>query len=117
MSQPRLRSRAMTEQVAQTAIDQACRALRPPTIRTRVEEITAATQREQLTYWGFLAELLLAECEETASAASASNESFSGWTKTFTDPRRCAAIVDRLTSTGNIIETGANSYRPAPKTR
>lgn len=36
----------------------------------------------------------------------ASNESFSGWTKTFTDPRLCAAIVDRLTFAGNIIETG-----------
>jgi hypothetical protein len=34
------------------------------------------------------------------------NESFSGWTKTFTDPRLCAAIVDRLTFGGNIIEIG-----------
>jgi hypothetical protein len=31
------------------------------------------------------------------------------WTKTFTDPRRCAAIVDRLTYGGNIIETGTDS--------
>jgi hypothetical protein len=36
-----------------------------------------------------------------------------GWTKTFTDPRLCAAIVDRLTSGGNIIETGTDSYRLA----
>jgi DNA replication protein DnaC len=46
------------------------------------------------------AELLfqvLTEREETNSVAIASNESFSGWTKTFTDPRLCAAIVDRLT--------------------
>jgi DNA replication protein DnaC len=254
VSQPRLRSRAMTEQAAQAAVDQACRSLRLPTIRTRVEEITAAAQREQLTYWGFLAELLLAECddrdrrrsarrvkaagfprekwlndfdfdanpninaatintlarcdwvrkgeplcligdsgtgkthllialgtaaaqqgfrvryalatklvnelveaadekilaktiarygrvdllcidelgymeldrrgaemlfqvlterEETASVAIASNESFSGWTKTFTDPRLCAAIVDRLTFAGNILETGTDSYRLA----
>ncbi len=34
----------------------------------------------------------------------ASNESFSGSTKTFTDPRLCAAIVDRLTFGGTIIE-------------
>ncbi len=40
-----------------------------------------------------------------------SNESFGGWTKTFTDPRLCAAIVDRLTFGGNIIETGTDSYR------
>jgi DNA replication protein DnaC len=254
MSQPRLRSRAMTEQAAQAAVDQACRALRLPTIRERVEEIAAAGQREQLSYWGFLAELLLAECddrdrrrsarrikaagfprekwlddldfeanpsinpatihalarcdwvrkgeplcligdsgtgkthllialgtaaaqqgfrvkyslatklvnelveaaderqlartiarygrvdllcidelgymeldrrgaemlfqvlterEETASVAIASNESFSGWTKTFTDPRLCAAIVDRLTFAGNILETGTDSYRLA----
>jgi len=35
------------------------------------------------------------------------------WTKTFTDPRLCAAIVDRLTFGGNIIETGTDSYRLA----
>ena len=34
-------------------------------------------------------------------------------TKTFTDPRLCAAIVDRLTFGGNIIETGTHSYRLA----
>jgi DNA replication protein DnaC len=244
----------MTEQAAQAAVDQACRSLRLPTIRARVEEIAAAAQREQLTYWGFLAELLLSECddrdrrrtirrvkaagfprekwladfdfeanpainpatihtlakgdwirkgeplcligdsgtgkthllialgtaaaqqgfrvrytlatklvnelveaaderqlaktiarygrvdllcidelgymqldrrgaemlfqvlterEETASVAIASNESFSEWTKTFTDPRLCAAIVDRLTFAGNILETGTDSYRLA----
>ncbi len=65
------------------------------------------------------AELLfqvLTEREEKASVAIASNEAFSGWTKTFTDPRLCAAIVDRLTFGGNIIETGTDSYRLA-KTR
>ena len=49
------------------------------------------------------AELLfqvLTEREEEASGAIASNEAFSGWTKTFTNPRLCAAIVDRLTSDG-----------------
>ena len=60
------------------------------------------------------AELLfqvLTEREEKNSVAIASNESFSGWTKTFTDPRLCAAIVDRLTFNGTIIETGTSSYR------
>jgi DNA replication protein DnaC len=60
------------------------------------------------------AELLfqvLTEREETNSVAIASNETFSGWTKTFTDPRLCAAIVDRLTFSGTIIETGTQSYR------
>lgn len=45
--------------------------------------------------------------------AIAWNESFGGWTKTFTDPRLCAAIVDRITFGGNIIETGTGSYRLA----
>ncbi len=62
------------------------------------------------------AELLfqvLTEREEKNSVAIASNESFSGWTRTFTDPRLCAAIVDRLTFAGNILETGTDSYRLA----
>ena len=62
------------------------------------------------------AELLfqvLTEREEKNSIAIASNEPFSGWTKTFTDPRLCAAIVDRLTYDGTIIETGTTSYRLA----
>ena len=249
---PGRRRRGMTEEAAEAAIDQACRAFRLPTIRTRAGEMLVAAEKEQLTYRGFLAELLLAECddrdrrrtarrakaagfprekwlgdfdfdanpnpatihalatagwvraghplcligdsgtgkshlliglataaaeagfrvkytlatklvnelveaademvlsktiarygrvdllcidelgymeldrrgaellfqvlterEEKNSVAIASNESFSGWTKTFTDPRLCAAIVDRLTYGGNIIETGTDSYRLA----
>lgn len=56
---------------------------------------------------------MLTEREEKNSLAIASNESFGGWTKTFTDPRLCAAIVDRLTFGGNIIDTGTESYRLA----
>ncbi|PZS04961.1 MAG: AAA family ATPase, partial [Pseudonocardiales bacterium] len=62
------------------------------------------------------AELLfqvLTEREEKSAIAIASNEPFSGWTKTFTDPRLCAAMVDRLTFNGQIIETGTTSYRLA----
>ena len=62
------------------------------------------------------AELLyqvLTEREERSAIAIASNEPFSSWTKTFTDPRLCAAIVDRLTFAGHIIETGSTSYRLA----
>jgi len=62
------------------------------------------------------AELLfqvLTEREERSAIAIASNEPFSSWTKTFTDPRLCAAIVDRLTFAGQIIETGTTSYRLA----
>lgn len=62
------------------------------------------------------AELLfqvLTEREEKNSVAIASNESFSGWTKTFSHPRLCAAIVDRLTFNGAIIQTDTDSYRLA----
>jgi DNA replication protein DnaC len=62
------------------------------------------------------AELLfqvLTEREEKNSVAIASNESFGGWTKTFTDPRLCTAIVDRLTFDAAVIETGTDSYRLA----
>ncbi|WP_306856065.1 ATP-binding protein [Amycolatopsis roodepoortensis] len=45
--------------------------------------------------------------------AIASNQPFSGWTRTFTDPRLCAAIIDRLTFAGNILETDTTSYRLA----
>jgi DNA replication protein DnaC len=37
---------------------------------------------------------------EKGSIILSSNKTFSGWTKTFTDPRFCAAIVDRLTFNG-----------------
>jgi DNA replication protein DnaC len=248
------RHRGLTEQAADAAIDSACRMLRLPTIRAQFPDVAGAAAREQMTYRGFLAELLIAECddrarrrserrikaagfprqkslrdfdfdanpnidpaaihtltscewikkgeplcligdsgtgkshllialgteaamagfrvryvlaaklvnelveaaderqltktiarygrvdllaidelgymeldrrgaellfqvlterEEKASVAIASNESIGGWTKTFTDPRLCAAIVDRLTFGGNIIETGTDSYRLA----
>lgn len=251
---PFRRRRGMTEEAAEAAVDQACRVLRLPTIRGQVGDALIAAEKEQLSYRGFLAELLLAECddrsrrrsirrvkaagfprekwlgdfdfdanpsinpatisqlatgawvqaghplcligdsgtgkshlliglgtaaaeagyrvkytlatklvnelveaadekvlaktiarygrvdllcidelgymeldrrgaellfqvlterEEKNSVAIASNESFSGWTKTFTDPRLCAAIVDRLTFGGHIIETGSQSYRLA----
>ena len=225
------RRQGLTEQAAQAAIDQACRRLRLPTIRAVVDDAVTAATKEQLTYQGFLAELLLAEVddrdrrstlrriksagfprekwladfdftanpninpatinelatgdwirrgdplcligdsgtgkshllialgtaadekqltktinrygrvdllvidelgyleldrrgaellfqvlterEEKNAIAIASNQSFSAWTDTFTDPRLCAAIVDRLTYYATIIETGTNSYRLA----
>ena len=45
--------------------------------------------------------------------AVASNAPFSEWKRTFTDPRLCAAIVDRLTYNAHIIETGTQSFRLA----
>lgn len=84
----------------------------------KVHGVLSPTQHMQLDRRG--AELLfqvLTEREEKASVAIASNESFGGWTKTFTDPRLCAAIVDRLTFGGTILETGTDSYRLAQATK
>jgi DNA replication protein DnaC len=57
------RQRGLTEPAAQAALDQACRRLRLPTIRAVLDEALAAANREQLSYQGFLAELL-AECDD-----------------------------------------------------
>ncbi|MFF3137564.1 ATP-binding protein, partial [Streptomyces mirabilis] len=84
-----------------------------PALET-VHGVPSPTQHLELDRRG--AEMLfqvLTEREEKNSVAIASNESFGGWTKTFTDPRLCAAIVDRLTFNGTIIETGTESYRLA----
>jgi len=56
---------------------------------------------------------LLTERDERSAIAIVSKGAFSGWTKTFTHPRLCPAIVDRLTFAGQIIETGTQSYRLA----
>ena len=91
---------------------------RPPIVGTG-KPISHRLLRQELGYMELDrrgAELLfqvLTEREEKNSIAIASNESFSGWTKTFSDPRLCAAIVDRLTFNGTIIETGTDSYRLA----
>ncbi|MGW1757611.1 ATP-binding protein [Streptomyces mirabilis] len=58
------RHRGLTEQAADAAVDNACRMLRLPTIRAQYPAMTEAAEREQLTYRGFLAELLMAECDD-----------------------------------------------------
>lgn len=58
------RQRGMTEEAAIAAIDGACRRLRLPTIRTLVADGVAIAQKEQLSYNGIIAELLLAECDD-----------------------------------------------------
>lgn len=54
---------------------------------------------------------ILTEREERASIAIATNAPFSEWSKTFTDPRLAAAVVDRITYRAHIIQTGTTSYR------
>lgn len=62
--------RGLTEQAADTAIDQACRMLRLPTIRSHFTETADTAARQQQSYRAFLAELLLAECEDRARRRS-----------------------------------------------
>jgi DNA replication protein DnaC len=54
----------LTDTAADAAIDQACRILRLPTIRDRHGEIAAAAARQQISYKGFLVELLSLECDD-----------------------------------------------------
>ena len=58
--------RGLTEQAADAAVDQACRMLRLPTVRIQFPELAEAAAREQMTYRGYLAELLMAECGDRA---------------------------------------------------
>ncbi len=59
-----LRRRGLTEEAATAAVDQACRRLRLPTIRAVVADAATAARKDQLSYYGFLAELLLSECDD-----------------------------------------------------
>lgn len=61
-----LRRSGLTEQAADAAVDQACRMLRLPTIRGQLSDLADQAEREQLSYRGFLAELLMAECDDRA---------------------------------------------------
>ena len=58
------RARGITEEAADAAVDTACRVLRLPTIRGQFAAAADKAEREQLTYRGFLAELLMGECED-----------------------------------------------------
>ncbi|MGH3624817.1 MAG: ATP-binding protein, partial [Sciscionella sp.] len=64
MTGPRRRRTGLSEQAATAAIDQACRALRLSTVRDSVEDLVTAAEYEKLSYRGFLAELLLGECDD-----------------------------------------------------
>jgi DNA replication protein DnaC len=103
----------MTEEAATAAVESACRMLRLPTIRTRFDEIAGAAQREQMGYLGFLAELLLAECEDRDRRRSARRVKAAGfprekWLSDFdyeANPNVSPATINTLASC-NWIRTG-----------
>jgi DNA replication protein DnaC len=64
------RQRGPTEQAANAAVDQACRMPRLPTIRAQFPELAEVASREQMSYMGFLAELLMSECDDRARRRS-----------------------------------------------
>lgn len=57
------RQQGLTEQAADAAIDTACRLLRLPWIRNEFNDIADRAVKDQMTYRGFLAELLTTECD------------------------------------------------------
>jgi DNA replication protein DnaC len=64
------RQRGLTEQAADAAIDTACRLLRLPSIRNEFNDIADRAVKDQMTYRGFLAELLMTECDDRARRRS-----------------------------------------------
>jgi DNA replication protein DnaC len=60
----------LTEQAADAAIEQACRMLRLPTIRAQFPDLAQAAAREQMSYRAFLAEPMMAECDDRARRRS-----------------------------------------------
>ena len=60
----------ITEEAANASIDQACRMLRLPTIRSTFEQAVHDGTKDGLSYQAFLAELLMAECDDRARRRS-----------------------------------------------
>ena len=54
---------------------------------------------------------VLTERHERKSIVITTNLPFTEWTTVFQDPRLCRAVVDRLTATAHIIDTGTESNR------
>ncbi len=73
------RPRGLTEQAATAAVDHACRRPRLPTIRAVVDEAVKVAEKEQLSYQGFLAELLMAECDDRVRRSSVHRVSAAGF--------------------------------------
>ena len=105
--------RGVTEEAAVAAIESACRLLRLPTIRSRFAEIATDSQREQLSYLGFLAELVMVECENRDKRSSARRIAAAGFPRTkiladfdfAANPAIPAAVVNQL-ATGAWVKAG-----------
>src|SRR5690348_14838920 len=102
------RHRGLTEEAATTAIDQACRMLRLPTIRGQFPDLAEAASHEQMSYRGFLAELLIAECDDRDRRRSERRIKAAGfprekWLSDFdfdANPNISAAMINTLATCG-----------------
>ena len=54
---------------------------------------------------------VISEHAERAAIIFTTNLPFSEWTTVFRNPRRCKALLDRITDRAHIIETGTESFR------
>lgn len=119
------RRRELTEEAAIAAVDQACRRLRLPTIRAVLGEALTVAGKEQLSYQGFLAELLLAECDDGDRRSSvrrvkSANFPRDKWLGDFdydANPNINQATINTL-AIGDWIRKGhpsASSRTPAPE--
>lgn len=54
---------------------------------------------------------IFTEREERKATAAATYSPLAEWEKTFGDRQLCAAIADRLTFRGTLLQTGTESYR------
>ena len=54
---------------------------------------------------------VISERAERAAIIVTTNLPFSEWTTVFPNPRRCKALLDRITDRAHIIETGTESFR------
>ena len=103
--------RDVTEQAATAAIEQGCRMLRLPTIRDRFAEIAAAAEREQLSYLGFLAELVMAECDDRDKRRAVRRIHDAGF------PRQNGSRSSTSTPTRRSTPRSSTSSPPAPGSR
>lgn len=101
------RHRGMTEQAADVAIDTACRVLRLPTIRAQCTAAADAAEREQMTYRGFVAEMLMAECEDRDRRRSERRLKAAGF------PGRNGSRTSTSTPTRTSIRRPSTPSRPA----
>lgn len=87
-----------TEQATDPAVDQSCRMLRLPRIRSQFSDLAEQAAREQMSYRGFLAELLMAERDDRARRRA--ERRFKG--AKFPRQKSCASLTSTPTRTSTL---------------